>query len=48
MEFSNFLVFACLLYMVFAIYQPPDTLAATKTPSSVLFIYFRLVLQALP
>lgn len=48
MELSNFLVFACLLYMVFAVYQPPDPLATTQIPSSVLLIYFRVVLLALP
>lgn len=48
MELSNFFVFACLLYMVFAVYQPPDPLATAAIPSSILLIYFRLVLQALP
>lgn len=48
MELSNFLVFACLLYMVFAVYQPPQDLATTVVPSSILLIYFRLILQALP
>lgn len=47
MELSNFFVFACLLYMVFAIYQPPNPLAAVEIPSSILLIYFRFVLQAL-
>lgn len=48
MELSNFLVFACLLYMVFAVYQPPDPVTAVDIPSSIVLIYFRLVLQALP
>lgn len=48
MELSNFFVSACLLYMVFAVYQPPDAFAATQLPRSVLSVYFRLLLQALP
>ena len=49
MDLSNLFLFACLLYMVFAVYQPPGgPLAVVQLPSSILVLYFRLVLQAMP